>query len=155
MKQREPRRSVFVGARMRLGASWGDVNILNISSRGLMLHAQQVPPRGSYLELRRGRHVIVAQVMWSKDCRFGVRTQDPLSVDAILKEPDKSAPEARQPRENAAPVERRLRRGGTSLDRHEQSRMAGRTVEFACLAIAGISAAIAAIRRWSRASGGR
>ena len=129
---------------MRLGASWGDVNILNISSRGLMLHAQQVPQRGSYLELRRGRHVIVAQVMWSRDCRFGVRTQDPLSVDAILKEPDRSAPEARQPQENALPVERRRRRGATCLERHEQSRMAGRKFEYAWLGIACFSAAIIA-----------
>ena len=144
MKQRELRRSVFVGARMRLGASWGDVNILNISSRGLMLHARQVPPRGSFLELRRGRHVIVAQVMWSNDCRFGVRTQDALSVDAILKEPDRSAPAARQPQDDAAPVERRIRREGVRLERHEQSRMAGRAVEFACLGIACASAALIA-----------
>lgn len=144
VKTREPRLNVVIKARMRVGASWGDVSILNISSRGLLIHSPQAPPQGSYLEVRRGRHAIIARVVWSQNQRFGVRTQDPLSIEAIIREPDRSAPEARRAEESTAPVERRGDdlRARSSKERHERSRMFGRAFEFACIAAAGISAAL-------------
>ena len=58
--------------------------ILNISSRGMLLQAASPPPRGSYLEIRRSAFVIIAKVMWTRNHRFGVRSQDVLPVDAII-----------------------------------------------------------------------
>ena len=138
MKAREERRPVLIRARMRMGASWGDVRILNISSRGLMLHCAKTPAKGSYLELRRGRHAIVARVVWCSDQYFGVQTQDRLIVDSIIREPDYSAATGASgpPVERRSPDRHRLQR------RHESSKSAGRAVEFACLAIAGVSAAM-------------
>ena len=143
MKAREPRRNVLIRARMRIGASWRDVSILNISSRGLMIHSAQPPSQGAYLEVWRGRHAIIARVVWAREQRFGVRTQDPLSVEAIVREPDKSAPDARRSQE--APVERRQTgsRARSSKERHEHSRMFGRAFEFAFVAIGGLFAALA------------
>jgi len=73
---------------MRVGSAWNDVSIVDISSRGLALHAADPPPRGSYLEVRRGRHVIVARVVWAQQQKLGLRRQDPLAIDAIISEPD-------------------------------------------------------------------
>lgn len=84
MKPREPRLKVLVRARIKVGAGWHDGCILNVSSRGLMMQAAEPPPRGSYLEIRRGALVIVARVMWAKNHRFGVKSQDKLPVDAIV-----------------------------------------------------------------------
>lgn len=143
-KPREQRRTVLVSARMRVGARWGDVRILNISSRGLLIQSPEPPPRGSYLEVRRGRHTIVARVVWASDQRFGVQTQDLLSVDAIVREPDHSAPECRQPPAAEDAVERRARdpKRVSSAQRHEGSRVLARLTEFACIAFAGAGAAL-------------
>ena len=142
MKPRETRRPVMITARMRTAVHWADVSILNISSRGLMLHSPDAPPLGSYLEVRRGRHAIVARVVWSKDKRFGVRTQDPLSIESILREPDNSAPEAR-PAVGGSPVERRASERRRTSDRHARSRLLGRAFEFAGVGLAGALAALA------------
>lgn len=144
MRSREPRRKVLIQARMRTGASWGDINILNISSRGMMIQARQVPPRGAYLEVRRGQQAIVARVVWSGGQRFGVRTQDQLCLESLLREPDRSTPEARSSGEAAAPLERRQDRHRQKVERDlERSRTFSRAVEFACLGIMGMSAAYA------------
>lgn len=137
MRAREPRRRVMVRARMRLGARWEDVNILNMSSRGLLIQAPEAPPRGAYLEVRRGRHAIIATVVWSDERRFGVRTQDPLKIEEVISEPDRSAPEQRQPQKGAAPVERRRQRSRHD-DRHDRSRFAARQFEFAGLVAGGL-----------------
>ena len=45
---------------MRSGASWHDVCILNLSLHGAGIQALEPPARGSYVEIRRGSHVIIA-----------------------------------------------------------------------------------------------
>lgn len=132
----------MIRARMRFGARWGDVNILDISSRGMLIQADSAPARGAYLEVRRGRHAIIARVVWTNDTRFGVCTQDRLSIEAIIREPDLSNSEARRPLQDAAPVERRAPDGRRSRESHERSRLAGRVFEFLCIAIAGGGAAL-------------
>ena len=69
---------------MLAGAAWSDVCIVNLSSRGAGLQCACPPVRGTYVEIRRGSHVLVGQVMWSAGHRFGVRTQDRLAVNAII-----------------------------------------------------------------------
>lgn len=134
---------MLIGARMRIGARWGNVRILNISSRGLMLQAPDVPTRGSYLEVRRGAHTIVARVVWTGEQRFGVETQDALRVDAIIREPDRSSPEFRESRDDSAALDRRApQRQPSSEQRLERSRVIGRTTEFVCVALAGAAAAL-------------
>ena len=133
MKSREPRKKVMIKARMRVGAAWRDAFILNLSSRGLMVRADDPPPHGSYLELRRGRHVIVARVMWSSDRHCGLRAQDELQTEAIIAEPDTSKSRALAPaaERRAQPVSR------PRPTAHEQSRWRSRGLEFVSLALAG------------------
>lgn len=131
VKAREERRKVMVKARMRNGAYWHDVCIVNVSTRGLGVQAADPPLRGTYLEICRGRHVIVARVMWSKGHRAGLKSQDSIFVDALVNEPvDAPARSIGCGR----PVERR-RVARRVQQRHDQSRLAGRAFEFACFVL--------------------
>ena len=134
MKPREPRKKVMIKARMRVGAAWHDACILDMSSRGLMIQASDPPPGGSYLELRRGRHVIVARVMWTRDRRAGLRSQDPLPTEAIISEPDFSSgpPIIAGVERRAEPLAR-----ARPAPQHEHSRWRSRAWEFASLAFIG------------------
>jgi hypothetical protein len=75
---------VVVPARLRHGASWTDACILNISSRGLMIHTGRPISRGAEVELRRGDHVIVARVVWREGGRAGLRSEERLPIEDIV-----------------------------------------------------------------------
>ncbi len=141
MKAREPRLTCVVKARMRLDGIWSDVCIRNISSRGMLVQAASAPPRGTYVELYRGRHVVVARVAWSKEHRFGIRTQDRLNVEAILGEPDLSAANYKEKLKDEPSFERRSSPRVSQADlrwRAERSRFSSRALEFACLCAFGL-----------------
>jgi len=141
VKQREQRQKVMIRARMRSGVAWHDVAILNLSKGGLGIQAADPPLRGAYVEICRGRHVIIARVMWTRGHRAGLKSQDPIWTESLLAEPsnDRSAP----PAEVAAPVERRRKPRATEQD-HNRSRLAGRAMEFACLGLGGVAMALLA-----------
>lgn len=142
LKTREPRRKVLIAARMRVGARWGDVRILDLSKRGMLVQAAEPPERGTYLEVRRGAQAIVARVVWSAGNRFGAYTQDPLNVDALVQEAD--APDCGSPvPSEARPAERRSAfRAPSAGERHERHRWLARAVEFACVASFGFGVAM-------------
>ena len=125
----------MLSARIRIGAAWNDVSILNISPRGLSMQASAPPPRGTYLEIRRGEHEIMACVMWASHHRFGVRTQDVLLVDDIIHQRStaETAPAAAMPDR---------RPSWRTAERHETSRMMSRAMEFAIVAVFAASAAV-------------
>lgn len=135
MKTREPRRTVLIDARLRQDCGWSDARILNISKRGLMVRAPKAPPRGSYIEICRGTHRIVARVVWVRHDRFGARAQDAIALDAIAGVKD--AP--------PAPLnlnDRRRERPGPSLaESQERSRRRSRRLEFVCVTALGSAAA--------------
>lgn len=87
-KSREPRRSVRVMASIRSGASRSDAIILNWSSYGMMLSIRSLAARGEYIEIRVGKQSWVARVVWSRDCRIGVRTRERVWLDT---EPSRQA----------------------------------------------------------------
>ena len=129
MKQREPRRSVMISARMRDGDCWSDANILNVSSKGLLLHSSKPPSRGAYIEVRRGNYVIVARVVWTDANRFGVRAQDKLSFDCLVAD----KPQAKRPaNDTGGMVERRANPRSEALEwRHTQWQDRSRSIQFA------------------------
>lgn len=131
LKYREPRLNVMISARMRAGASWNDACILNLSSRGMLVRAPAAPSRGSYLEIRRGHHVIVARVVWADADRFGVQTQDPIPTASLVRDLEGPGPATA-----AAPavVDRRAV-PRSSASRHEVSRWRSRAMEFGTIAI--------------------
>ena len=141
MKPREPRSKCLVNARMRLDDAWSDVCIRDISSRGMLLEAVSAPRRGKYVELRKGRHVVVARVVWSTDCRFGIQSQDCLNVRGILGEPDFSGNRINQKTEAQLVFEQRTRelKKGEVRWKAEQSRTIARATEFAGVGVVIIS----------------
>lgn len=138
LKPRELRRKVVIEAQMRIGAAWGEVCLLNLSSRGALARSAEPPPKGTYVEFRRGSHVIVACVMWAEKHRFGVRTQDPIRVDDLISDPDGSSASANgsaQVQPNAKWKQAYKRPAG---QQHEQSRMMARSMEFCILVGSGV-----------------
>jgi hypothetical protein len=123
---------------MRSPAGWSEVCIVNISPRGLQLQSAEPPPRGAFLEVRRGSHTIIATVAWAKQHRFGVRTQDTLPVDEIIA----GVTAAVAPSNDTGSAERIERRSQPrpSGERHETNRRRARAMEFACAILFGLGA---------------
>ena len=136
-RPRELRRRVIMPARLRSCSGWTDACILNISSRGLLVHSARTGPQGSLVELWRGEHVIVARVVWQDGARAGLQTEDRLPVEQILSLNASSAMTltAAQPvaGNDAVPQRRRS-------DRRSQGRM----IEYAGVVVIACSLAVTA-----------
>lgn len=143
MERREPRLSILIQSEVRSDATWRNAWIFNLSTRGMALQASSPPARGTYIEVRRGQHTIVARVVWVNGARFGVRSQDPVPVEAMLcnLEPLKAVCRDARDRQGA----KRTRAVPSISCQHEKSRMTGRAFEFACLVALGGSAALVAV----------
>ena len=121
---------------MRSAAFWDDVCILNLSLHGLGIQTATPPARGTYVEIRRGSNVVVARVAWAKGHRAGLRSQDPIFIDALLSDQPGSEMQT-------GTVERR-KAPRSPERRHEDSRFAARAMEFACFAIIACALAMGA-----------
>lgn len=128
---------------MRLGRDWSDICIRNISSRGLLVSAARPLRRGEFVEIRRGPHVIVAQVRWSSGAEFGVHTQERLDVEALAAEPDKSGVNFQQQRAREPGFERRARPRQRVNESEQRSRHVARLLEASSLAAAGVAMVLA------------
>ena len=145
MKPRAPRRKVLVGAQIRQSAGWDDVQILDLSARGMQIRATVPPPKGSYVEVRRGHHVIVGRVVWTQGGRAGVATQDPLPVDAIAGDSQRATADGDDPAEPAALSQRQWELRARASERcHERSKWQARAMQVAWLAVMGTAAAVTA-----------
>jgi hypothetical protein len=141
-RPRELRRRVVLPARLRAGAQWSDTCILNISSRGLMIHSGRPAPKGTQVELHRSDHVIIARVMWRDGAKVGLQAEERLPVQEIV-----SAGQSRTLRVTAfdgARVERRQPPRSPAGD----ARLRGRVMEF--IAVSAIAATLA-ISVWAMA----
>ncbi len=139
-RPREPRRRVVIPARLRSGAQWSDACIVNISSRGMMIHSGRAGPAGTMVELHRGDHVIIARVVWRDGGRAGLHSVEQLPVEEII-----SLGRSRGLRLAASDgefIERRKRPRRSDTDARSTGRMldfAGIAAIILCLAL-GISA---------------
>ena len=150
-RPRELRRRVVLPARLRTGTQWSDTCILNISSRGLMIHSGRPVSHGNEVELRRGDHVIVARVIWRDGARVGLQSEERLAVDEILS--FSKAQTLRLVATDGAVIERRKQPRPPS----DHARVRGRALQFAgAVAIAAslaISVGIMAERALARPLG--
>jgi hypothetical protein len=127
-KPRELRRRVVVPARLRHGASWSDACILNISSRGLMIHSGRPIIQGTPVEIRRGDHLIVARVVWRDGGRAGLHAEDRVPVEEIM-----SFGQSEVLQFAASKTERRKH-----LRPEDRSRLRARAIEFAGVAVIAV-----------------
>lgn len=143
MKPREPRQKVMVPARMRSDDGYADICIRDISSRGMMVQGGSSPERGTYIEILRPACNVTARVVWAKDGRFGVQTQDRISLDAFLdrRKTARAAPSApplvQLPQSPAGSASQ-------AWHRADLSRQFSSIFQFAALAVAGLVAAVLA-----------
>lgn len=128
-------------ARMRSDATWKDVCIVNMSLHGLGIQTADPPARGAYVEVRRGPHVIVARIAWTKGHRAGLRAQDPIFISAVLR--DEPAAVTSSPIPGRQVERRKTPRNTATL--HDVSRQYGRAMEFACFGIIACALAFSTI----------
>lgn len=69
---------------MRAGGGPIDICIRDISSRGIMAQADEVPERGTYVEILRPSLALTGRVMWSRDGRFGIQTRERVCIESLL-----------------------------------------------------------------------
>ena len=130
MKLREKREDSFLEARLNFEGRWQDVLIRNVSKHGAMIQCQVPPPRGSYVEIRRGRYAIVGHVRWNGTNRFGARSQDVIDLGLLEDDSQKRCVSSPERRSALRIAPRRL---PTDM-RHD--REIGRIFEFAVLVVA-------------------
>lgn len=82
-KSREDRKRIMLRAQMRVRGAVSDVQIFDVSSRGLSLGAASAPPRGEIVEIIVGRRTMAGQVRWARGNRFGVVLHERINVDAL------------------------------------------------------------------------
>lgn len=134
MRPREDRLRVMLPARMRSEGGWSDACILNISSRGLLVYSSGKTRPGTFVEIRRGRQLVVARVVWKNNQRIGLSSPDRVHMQDIISD-DAGAAAVVAP----TAVERR------AVPRTDaRSRQRGRMLEFSFLVIV-----TTAIATWS------
>lgn len=105
-RPRDPRVAVLLPSRMRVGALWVEACIHNVSSRGLLVASDEVPKPGTYVEIRRGRNIMIGRAVWAKGRLFGVRMQDRIDLAALKQDPARAGGR-REVDDPAEQVERR------------------------------------------------
>jgi hypothetical protein len=122
---------------MNVRGKWSNGCIHDVSDQGLLVSSYTPPAIGTYVDIRRGTLVIIGRVVWSGGSRFGVRTQDPVSVAALLSEPVlKRRPAIAERRSPTR--EESVRR---VADRADRSRRRSSAFQFVCLTIIGLGLA--------------
>ena len=143
MITRTPRHLSLIGARMWHDSRWVDVTIRNISSHGLLVYADDPPPPGTQIEIRRGAHVIIGRTVWRHEGDFGVRTLDALDVPRILASNDR--PSAAAASAMSRTIERRSdpmrSHSAAMVRRYDASRQDSSTLQFMFVVASGLAAA--------------
>lgn len=123
---------------------WLDACVHNVSSRGMLIAADGTFKPGDYLDIRRGTLVIIARVVWRKDRFFGVRTQDRISVDALVGEPRRTT-KPTQPGDQAADRRSSSRyvTEAKAAHRLERSRQISSAMQYVLLGGTALAAALA------------
>jgi hypothetical protein len=120
-------------ARMRTSAGWSDASILNLSARGLMVHANIWASEGSVVELWQGDHSIIAHIVWRQGKKAGLQAEDRIPVEEML-----SISEAQLLQALGPPRAERRKRPRT----HDDNRIKARILEFASVAIIAATLAL-------------
>ncbi len=142
-KARDPRVKVFLPSRMRVNSAWADACIHNVSARGMLVTSDAAPEPGDYIEIRRGRNVIIGRAVWRKNQFFGVRTQDRIDLGALQTAPAQAGGSPAPGIERRS--EDRFRQDAVVARTMERNRALSRLFQFGFLALAvGVAAVMVA-----------
>ena len=136
---------MLIPARLKQDAGWFDICIRDISAKGLLVQGASPPRRGSYVEIRRGAHVIVAKVAWAKDQQFGLTTQDIVPVDALIHRPDAAAFGRSQTPSNDVQPERRAAPRVSSEQAAARSRHISAVIQYGFAIVFALACAVALV----------
>jgi hypothetical protein len=123
--------------RMNVRGKWSNGCIHDVSDQGLLVSSDAPPAIGTYVDIRRGTLVIIGRVVWSGGSRFGVRTQDPVSVAVLLSEPVLKRRPAIAERRSPTREETTRR----VADQADRNRRRSSAFQFVCLTIIGLGVA--------------
>lgn len=128
-----------IRTRVNLGVHWADARVVNISSRGMLLHCAGPLPIGAKVEIRQGEHAVSARVVWRQGQRSGLQCHSGIAISEWLAACEAPLSERREQRP----------RPSTRLSGAERSQVIARKLEFLAvmviaLAISGSVAALAA-----------
>lgn len=82
-----PRLKLFQPTRIEMSDTAARAHLLNLSTGGALLHAQDAPRAGSVIRVDCAGRTMTAEVRWVRDRRFGVQFSLPLTpaeVDAAV-----------------------------------------------------------------------
>jgi hypothetical protein len=144
-KPRDRRQRIIVPARMNAGGRELPVMILNVSQRGVLASSSTPPPRGHYVEIRKGGVVIIGRVAWSGNQVFGVRTQDDIDFSSLTGIRSAGRPDnaAKVSGKDDAATLRRTDKAG-SLSAYDQSRIVSSRMTYVSSFIVSCAVAAAA-----------
>lgn len=129
---------MMLPARMRSISGWSDACILNISSRGLLIYSSGTAKPGSFVEVRRGGQLVVARVVWRKNQRIGLCSNDPVRVGDIISS-DTAASAVQSGPQQPYIERRRIPRDS------DRSRQHARAVEFLFTVLISTAIAVCAV----------
>lgn len=123
---------------MNVGGQWSNGCIHDVSDKGLLVSSASPPPIGTYVDIRRGTLVIIGRVVWIGGSRFGVRTQDPVSIAALVNEPVLRRRPAIAERRRATRDEDAAR---GVVEQADRNRRRSSVFQFVCLTLIGLGLA--------------
>lgn len=141
-RQREPRKPVRIGVRLKDDAGWCDAQLLNVSSRGVLAMIAEPPRRGSYVEIRRGSYVMIGRVAWVGTDRIGVSVRERIVLDDLL-QPVTPGRKIKRP-DNDCQVRVYERRKPTVEERAAASARFARAFDFGAIALGTVALAVVA-----------
>ncbi|MDG2004406.1 MAG: hypothetical protein P8J20_13855 [Novosphingobium sp.] len=130
----ELRTKALIKACLRDGGAEREACVLDVSTRGILATTARPPTRGEFVELMVGRQMLVGQVKWASQRRFGIVLRERISVAALIAGDSGSV--ALMHAQSA-----RKRSGSIFEALTENSRNLGQLVQFAIMvAILGVGA---------------
>ena len=79
----EERVNAQMRVRVRAGGPDIDAQVLDASSKGMLLSSANPPRRGEIVEVQVGNQQVVGQVKWSEGTHFGIRLGDRIDAKAL------------------------------------------------------------------------
>jgi hypothetical protein len=139
MRSRAPRKAVRICVRLATDDGWGDAEVRNVSSGGLMAVCPQPPSRGSYVELRRETYSIVGRVVWSSGTSFGIQARQEVSLPELIRPRSRNGSEDNERRAEPREPERLVVGRKTPHEIAEASARRARIFEFAILVATAVA----------------
>jgi hypothetical protein len=84
-RRRARRSSVFLTAAVHRDETPRSVRLINLSSGGSSVEGRELGGRGDWVELRRNGRAVSSQIIWIEDGRSGVRFEQAVDIDRLLR----------------------------------------------------------------------